>query len=103
MFNQLGFHPEALSEYSEAASCYLEQASPLVADALLDAVESAIAVVVLDPTRWRIVEAPEIRRCVVRHFPFVIYYRWEASHRRVTIYSLMHCSREPGYWSHRVG
>jgi hypothetical protein len=68
-----GFHPEALLEYAEATNYYLREASPRVADAFLAAVESAVATLVAGPTRWRIVEDPEIRRYVFSRFPFVIY------------------------------
>jgi len=98
-----GFHPEALFEYAEAANYYLRKASPRVAEGYVTTVESAIAALVADPARWRVVEDPEIRRCVITRFPFVLYYRWEPQHGRVTIYAIMHCSREPGYWHHRVG
>jgi len=97
-----GFHPEALFEYAEATNFYLRQASTRVADAFIAAVESAVANLVAAPTRWRVAEVPEIRRYVFSRFPFVIYYRWEAQHGRVTIYAIMHCSREPGYWRHRI-
>lgn len=97
-----GFHPEALFEYAEATNYYLRQAAPCVADAFITAVESAVATLIAAPTRWRIIEVPEIRRYVFSRFPFVIYYRWESQHERVTIYAIMHCSREPGYWRHRI-
>ena len=97
-----GFHPDALLEYAEAVNYYLGVASLRVADGFVTAVESAIATVVAAPTRWRIFEEPEIRRHVLSRFPFVIYYRWESLHERVTIYAVMHCSREPAYWRHRI-
>lgn len=101
MATTYGFHPEALFEYAEAANYFLREASPRVAEAFVSAVESAVATLVSAPTRWRVVEEPEIRRSLVGRFPFVIYYRWEPQHERVTIYAVMHCSREPGYWRHR--
>ena len=97
-----GFHPEALFEYAEATNYYLHEASPRVADRFVTAVEAAVAALVAAPTRWRVVEEPEIRRYVFSRFPFVIYYRWEPQYERVTIYAVMHCSREPGYWHHRI-
>ena len=97
-----GFHPEALFEYAETINYYLREVSARVADRFATAVESAIATLVAAPTRWRVVEEPEIRRYVFSRFPFVIYYRWEPLHERVTIYAVMHCSREPGYWRHRL-
>ena len=102
MASSYSFHPEALFEYAEATNYFLHEASPRVADRFVTAVESAVAALVAAPTRWRVVEAPEIRRYVFSRFPFVIYYRWEPQYERVTIYAVMHCSREPGYWHHRI-
>src|SRR5437870_3309638 len=97
-----GFHPEALLEFAEATSYYLREASPQVADAFVGAVESAIDGLLEAPTRWRVVEQPNIRRYVFRRFPYVLYYRWEIEQDRITIYAVMHCSREPDYWKHRT-
>ncbi len=97
-----GFHPEALSEYAEATHYYLREASPRVADGFVTAVESAVTALLEAPTRWPVVEEPEIRRFVFSRFPFVLFYRWEPQHERVTIYAIMHCSREPAYWHHRI-
>ncbi len=102
MATNYGFHPEALFEYAEATNYYLREASPRVADRFVTAVEAAVAAVVSDPMRWRVVAEPEIRRYVSLRFPYVLYYRWESLHERVTIYAVMHCSREPGYWRHRI-
>jgi plasmid stabilization system protein ParE len=96
------FHPEALLEYAEATNYYLHKASARVADRFVTGVESAVAALVAAPTRWRVVEEPEIRRYVFSRFPFVIYYRWEPQSERVTVYAVMHCSREPGYWQNRI-
>ena len=98
-----GFHPAALSAFTEATQFYLKEASPRVASQFITAVESTLATLVDAPDRWRVIHEPEIRRCVLRRFPFVIYYRWEIKHERIAIYALMHCSREPGYWIGRIG
>ncbi|MEI8041929.1 MAG: type II toxin-antitoxin system RelE/ParE family toxin [Verrucomicrobiota bacterium] len=97
-----GFHPEALLEYADATDYYLREASAGVAEAFIAAVESAVDSVLAAPNRWRVVEEPGIRRYVFDRFPYVIYCRWEADQDRVTIYAVMHCSREPGYWKPRV-
>ena len=75
MATRFSFHPEALFEYAESTNYYLGVASPQVADGFVTAVESAVATLVAAPARWQVVEAPEIRRCVLKRFPFVIYYR----------------------------
>jgi len=97
-----GSHPEAHFEYAEATNYHLHEASVRVAERFVAGVESAVAALVADPARWRLVEAPEIRRYVFSRFPFVIYDCWEPQHERVTIYAVMHCSREPGYWRRRI-
>lgn len=97
-----GFHPDAALEYTDAASYYLQEASPRLAEEFVASVERAITLLVSSPSRWRIVEEPAIRRYVLDRFPFVIYYRWESEKQRATVYAVMHCSREPGYWRHRL-
>jgi len=97
-----GFHPEALLEYDDATNYYLREASVQVAEAFITAVETAVAHIGSAPTRWRVVDAPDIRRYVFRRFPYLLYYRWESDKQRVTVYAVMHCSREPGYWKKRV-
>jgi plasmid stabilization system protein ParE len=97
-----GFHPEALFDYAEGTNYLLREASARVAESFVSSVESAVATVVADPTRWRVIDEPDIRRFVLSRFPFVIYYRWEPSDESVTIFAVMHCSREPSYWRHRI-
>ena len=97
-----GFHPEAVLEYAEAAQYYLREAPPGIAEAFVSAVESGVGAIRANPTQWRVVEEPGIRRYVFRRFPFVLYYRWDDEEGRVTIYAVMHCSREPGYWKSRL-
>jgi len=102
MAAKYGFHPESLLEYAEAAEYYLYKATPPVAEGFIEVIESAIADVVANPTRWAVVDEPEIRRYVIKRYPYIVYYRWESQTDSVTIYAVMHCSREPGYWRHRL-
>lgn len=102
MATNYGFHPEALSEYAEATGYYMREASERVADRFVAAVENAVVSLVASPTRWPVVEVPGIRRCLMRGFPYVIYFRWDAQNQHVTIYAVMHSSRRPGYWRYRM-
>jgi plasmid stabilization system protein ParE len=95
-----GFHPDALLEYAEATSFYAREASPEVAERFVASVESGIAAVLVAPERWRVVEEPGIRRYILRSFPYVLYYR--RVDERVTVYAVMHSSRERGYWRDRI-
>ena len=62
-------------------------------------VESAIRCIAEAPTRWSLFEE-DVRRCLTHVFPFGILYTIEADY--VLIIAFMHCSREPGYWHHRI-
>ena len=95
-----GFHPDALLEYAEAAGYFAREAPPEVAEGFVASVEAGIAAVLAAPERWRIVEEPAIRRYVLRRFPYVLYYRWVDE--QITIYGVMHSSRQPGYWRERI-
>jgi plasmid stabilization system protein ParE len=98
----VAFHPEALLEYAEAADYYLLRANSRVAVAFVSCVETAVKDINAAPERWPATKEPGIRRHVLRRFPYVIYYRWEPSQERATIYAIMHCSREPGKWQNRI-
>jgi len=98
-----GFHSEAAEEYLAATQYYLDHASPLVAAAFVAEVEAAIQTLLASPTTWAVIEEPGIRRYLLTRFPYSIYYRWEPDRDRVTIYTVMHFSRRPGYWHERLG
>ncbi|MEI6715500.1 MAG: type II toxin-antitoxin system RelE/ParE family toxin [Verrucomicrobiota bacterium] len=95
------FHPEALEEYTQSTIHYLQNASARVAEAFASSVESAISEINIDPTFRGVVAEPEIRRYVFKRFPYVLYYRWQSDREFVTIFAIMHCSREPDYWKNR--
>jgi hypothetical protein len=42
-----------------------------------------------------------VRRCLVHVFPYAVLFSIEPDH--VLIIAITHCSREPGYWRHRIG
>ena len=97
-----GFHSEAVEEYLAATQYYLDHASPLVAAAFVAEVETAIQTLLASPTRLAIIEEPQIRRYLLKQFPYSIYYSWEPDRDRVSIYAVMHFSRRPGYWRDRL-
>lgn len=98
-----GFHPKAVEEYLAATQYYIEHATPLIAAAFVAEVEGAVKTLGRAPMQWPIIEDPEIRRYLLTRFPYSLYYRYEASKHRVTIYAVMHTSRRPGYWRDRIG
>ena len=92
------FHPEALDEYRDATLYYAER-DPLLAVRFVEAVEDAIHRILDAPQRWRVLD-DDVRRCLTHVFPYGILYTIEADY--VLILGVMHCSREPGYWRHRL-
>ena len=102
MATSYDFHPATLLEYTEAASFYLHAASPKITQSFVAAVESAVSALVNSPARFRVVKEPEIRRYVLRRFPFAIYFQWDQANHRITIYAVMHHSRKPGHWQARL-
>ena len=91
------FHPEALAEYAEAVQFYTQQRTEL-AQAFINAVEDAVYRLRDSPTRYSVIEE-DIRRCMLRRFPYVILYVIEPDY--ILILAVMHCSRNPKYWKNR--
>jgi hypothetical protein len=91
------FHPEARSEYLEAAEFYEQRRAGLGANFSIE-VEAAIDRILEAPTRWPVFE-DDVRRCLTHIFPFGILYTIEKD--SILILAVMHCSRKPGYWKER--
>lgn len=92
------FHPEAIEEYLAAVSYYAD-ISPRLAKSFVNAIDSGIDEILAYPKAWRIVE-DDVRRYLIKRFPFGIYYCIEGD--RIMIYAVMHMSRDPNYWKNRI-
>ena len=83
------FDPDARTEYHEAIRYYaMEAGDTEIAVRFVVAIESALAAICTAPELWRAVGPPDLRRYVLRHFPFVLYYR--STEDSVVIYAVMH-------------
>ena len=91
------FHPAAVDEFEEAALYYASQ-KPGLDLRFIEGVQAAIRAASEAPTRRRVFER-EVRRCLVRVFPYAVLYSIEADH--ILVIAVMHCRREPGYWRPR--
>ena len=91
-------HPEAREEFL-AAIDYYNEAEPGLGMAFYTEVEAAIGLIENYPDLWTEIDN-NIRRCLVRRFPFAILYSKEAE--RLFIYAIMHTKREPNYWRNRL-
>jgi hypothetical protein len=81
----------------EAAKFY-EQRVPTLGSQWLAAVEAAVARVLAEPFRWRILER-DIRICSMPRFPYSIYFR--VVNEEVRILAFKHHKRHPDYWRYR--
>lgn len=96
------FHPAATEELDEAAEWYDAQLPGLSLE-LFDAVDEAIALIVEHPVAWQrdsVVAGREIRRFVMRRFPFAIVYY--AVDDIIQVVAVAHGKRRPGYWRGRL-
>jgi hypothetical protein len=91
------FHPEAERELREAVGYYENVDSGLGYDFSVE-VYSAIQRALAYPRAWPILEN-EIRRALVRRFPYGVLYSKEEE--ALLIVAIMNLHREPGYWKHR--
>jgi toxin ParE1/3/4 len=95
---RLIYHPDAGSELMEAAQFY-ERRLPTLGAQFLDAVDHAVRVIQLTPTRWNVIEA-DIRHYLMARFPYAIYYRVLPGQLRILAFK--HHSRHPDYWRYRL-
>jgi len=91
------FHPEAEKEFNAAIDYYEDIEPGLGFDFALE-VHAAIKRSVDFPKAWAVLEG-DIRRSLVRRFPYGILYSEE--HDGLFIIAVMNLHREPGYWKER--
>jgi toxin ParE1/3/4 len=92
------FNPEALEEYDQAGNYYAQRESGLDLRFIV-CVEDTIELILQDPYRWPPFDE-DVRRCLTRVFPYAILYTIEPDF--ILIVAVAHCSRDPGYWKHRL-
>ena len=88
------FHPWAELEILEAQLYYRDR-SDVAAQAFALEMDHAFAAIAESPERWLKVSG-EVRRYVLRRFPYNVLYRFESD--RVFVTAIAHQSRRPGYW-----
>lgn len=91
------FHPEAQEEFDKAIGYYENIASGLGYDFALE-VHSAIKRSIELPKAWVILDG-EIRRSLVRRFPYGVLYSEEPD--GIFILAVMNLHRDPEYWKKR--
>ncbi len=93
------FHPDAEAEFNKAIEYYEEIESGLGFDFAIE-VYSTIQRSIAFPNAWPVIDG-EIRRSLVRRFPFGILYAQE--NEGIYIAAVMNLHRHPEYWKDRKG
>ena len=93
------FLAPARQELAEAADYYNSRREGL-GDAFLREVETGVARIVRLPLAWPVIRG-EIRKYLIRRFPYRILYAVEADD--VVIVAVAHLRRDPEYWVDRLG
>ncbi|HNV47472.1 MAG TPA: type II toxin-antitoxin system RelE/ParE family toxin [Spirochaetota bacterium] len=95
---QVLFHPVAEAEMAESALWY-ENKQKNLGKRFLEAVESALKRIQIQPELYRVLEN-DIRMCGVGRFPYGIIFR--EKERSIEVIAIMHLKRKPGFWKERV-
>jgi plasmid stabilization system protein ParE len=94
---RLLLEPEAEEEFLEAQRWYAER-SPVIADAFRSAVARTLEAVESAPQSFPLAVL-DIRKALVRRFPYVVYYVGLAE--VTTVIAIIHARRDPRVWQER--
>ena len=92
------FHPAAETEFVKAVEYYEEREEGLGHDFAVE-VYATIERILAHPQAWPVIEE-DIRRSLVRRFPYGILYAEDED--EIFVVAVMHLHREPDYWKRRI-
>jgi len=95
---EIVFLEPAEAEMLEAAEYYEDQVENLGGEFLAE-LRHAVNAIIENPQSGRLIRG-EIRRRLLRRFPFGILYRIDPE--EIVILAVMHLRRRPGYWTDRM-
>ena len=92
------YHPAVEAEL-RAIRQYYEERSTGLGTQFIDEFERQVLLLAATPERWMVLTA-DIRRCLMRRFPYIIYFRCVGGDRlRITV--VKHQRRHPDYGRER--
>lgn len=89
------FHPEAEAELEVGVAFYEGRRSGLGL-AFQEEVESFVWLVRSDPERWPSYQGTRFRKCLLKRFPFSLFYL--DLDEFIWVAAIAHQKRRPGYW-----
>jgi len=93
----LVFHPAVQAEVDDTYQWYEQQRTGL-GNEFLEALEAVYGRLQATPQMHRILQR-DIRRALLRRFPFAVYYRFHGD--RVEVIAVQHQRRDPKAWQSR--
>jgi toxin ParE1/3/4 len=93
------FHPAAEAEHLESVA-YYESKRPGLGASYLAAFEAALETVRAEPSRYPIERKPDIRKILLKRFPFTVLFRERDG--VIQVLAVAHHRRRPDYWLGRV-
>lgn len=95
---RVDYHP-AVERELDLIRCYYEERSPGLGRDFIDEFERQIWRIAATPERWMVL-AGDVRRCLMKRFPYVIYYR-RVSPDQIRVTVVKHQRRHPQYGQDR--
>ena len=94
----VAFLPEAREEFDSAIEWY-ENRKKGLGVAFRRAIDQVVERIAANP-RIHAIVYQDVRKAVVRRFPYCVFYREDAG--KLVVLSVFHTSRDPGEWYRRV-
>jgi len=98
MIRELVFLAAAETELGEARLWYEDHQEGL-GEAFIQSINATFDAIARYPQRYPVV-SPNVRRVVVRRFPYAVYF--EAEESRIVVLAVFHSKRDPRRWQRRV-
>ena len=92
------FHPDAQRDFTETIQYYFEK-DPQRAKDCISANDDGQQSTRTNPEIWCVLRK-NIRRYLIRRFPFGFYYTYEK--KFVTVWAIYHLNRKPNRWANRL-
>jgi plasmid stabilization system protein ParE len=96
---QIIVHPEAEVEVQQAFDWYEEQSEGLGLE-FLRAIEACLAGVTRNPFAYTVVKVPNVRRAILRRFPYTLFYL--VDDEAIVVVAVFNVKRRPIDWMRRV-
>jgi plasmid stabilization system protein ParE len=95
---ELIWHDEARREFIDSV-VYYGLIDHELGERYLRSLERALAVIQVDPDRYRVIESGA-RRVRIDSFPYAVVYLNDVD--KIHVVAVMHLHRRPGYWMERI-